>query len=40
MKINEKGYFTKPIPKGFLEEGFKEALAHIEASQPRSEKSE
>jgi predicted ATPase len=40
MKINQKGYFKKPIPPGFFEEGFNEALAHIEASQPRSEKIE
>jgi len=32
MKMDESGYFVQPIPKGFFEEGFQEALAHIKAS--------
>jgi len=35
MKIDEKGYFVEPIPEGFFEEGFREALAHIKVSHPR-----
>lgn len=37
MKIDEQGYFVEPIPEGFFEEGFREALAHIKASHPRSD---
>lgn len=40
MKINQKGFFESPIPKGFFEEGFNEALAHLKASQPKSERNE
>lgn len=35
MKISETGYFVEPIPEGFFEEGFQEALAHLRASYPR-----
>ena len=37
MKINKKGYFVEPIPEGFFEEGFQEALAHLRASHPRGD---
>lgn len=40
IKIDEQGYFVEPIPEGFFEEGFREALAHIRASYPRSDKVE
>jgi predicted ATPase len=40
MKIDEKGYFIEPIPEGFFEEGFRETLAHIKASQPISDNNE
>jgi len=38
MKINENGYFAKPIPEGFFEEGFQEAIAHLRALQPQGGK--
>jgi len=40
MKISETGYFVEPIPKGFFEEGFQEALAHLRASYPRRDQIE
>ncbi|MCK5347716.1 MAG: AAA family ATPase, partial [Candidatus Heimdallarchaeota archaeon] len=36
--MSKTGYFIEPIPKGFFEEGFKEALAHLSASHPRDAK--
>ena len=40
MNINEMGYFVEPIPEGFFEEGFHEALAHLRASYPRRDEIE
>jgi predicted ATPase len=38
MKFNDKGFFDQPIPDGFFEEGFQEAIAHLKAGHPESSK--
>jgi len=40
MKIDKDGYFVEPIPEGFFEEGFDEAIAHLRASHPKRDKNE
>lgn len=40
LKMDENGYFVKPIPEGFFEEGFQEALAHIKAVHTQGDKIE
>lgn len=37
MTLDEKGYFKEPIPKGFFEEGFDEAFAHLKALETSSD---
>jgi predicted ATPase len=32
IRIDNKGYFIEPIPEGFFEEGFQEALGHLKAA--------
>jgi predicted ATPase len=40
LEMDENGYFVKPIPEGFFEEGFQEALAHIKAVHTQGDKIE
>lgn len=40
MVLDEKGYFKEPLPRGFFEEGFSEALAHLKAAGASSDRIE
>ena len=40
MKMDDQGFFTKPVPPGFFEEGFREAIAHLRASKPEMSKND